>query len=252
MTVAPALLEAMAVVAAVELPFVLRGGLVTRLHFGPVARPVEDVDFLCDAPIEAVEVALRAAFGSRLRHESRIWEETAFPGLRYVLEMPFCAPTDRSSDPQQALQPRATEVQLDVGFGDPRAQPDRRFVYPGTTTEVVAVPPETLFAWKVHGLVERGVGKWRPKDLFDLDVLAQHGGLDARDVVRCLSLAFSSRGDSLAQLDRFLDPDGAWGCSRGSRRKWERFARSRSDVPPFEAVVSRVRSRLGPWVDAAR
>ncbi|MCB9599102.1 MAG: nucleotidyl transferase AbiEii/AbiGii toxin family protein [Sandaracinus sp.] len=234
MTVAPALLDAMALVAAVELPFVLRGGLVMRLHFGPVARRVEDVDFLSDAPIADVEVVLRAAFGARLRSEERIWEETEFPGLRYVLDM------------------NGSAVQLDVGFGDPRAQPDRRFVYPGTSVEVVAVAPETLYAWKVHGLVERGVGKWRPKDLFDLDVLALHGGLDFEQVVPCLSLAFASRGDSFSLLDRFLDPEGGWGRSRGSRRKWERFERSRVGVPSFETVVTRVRGRLGPLVSAAR
>lgn len=234
MIVASPLLDAMAIVAAVELPLVLRGGLVMRLHFGPVARPVEDVDFLSDAPIESVAVALRAAFGPRLLHEERIWEETEFPGLRYVLCL------------------RETEVQLDVGFGDPRAQPDRCFVYPGTTIEVVAVAPETLYAWKVHGLVERGVGKWRPKDLFDLDVLALHGGLDFDLVVPCLSLAFISRGDSFALLDRFLDPEGGWGCSRGSRRKWKGFESSRSGVPSFETVMGRVRSRLGPLVRAAR
>lgn len=234
MTVAPPLLDAMAIVAAVDLPFVLRGGLVMRLHFGPVTRPVEDVDFLCDASIDVVEVALRAAFGRRLLHEERIWEDTEFPGLRYALDL------------------RGTEMQVDVGFGDPRARPDRRFVYPGTATDIVAVAPETLYAWKVHGLVERGVGKWRPKDLFDLDVLALHGGLDFDHVVPCLSLAFTSRGDSLAKLDRFLDPEGGWGGSRGSRRKWERFERSRADVPSFETVVTRVRARLRPLVRAAR
>jgi hypothetical protein len=233
-TVAPRLLDTMALVAALDLPLVLRGGLAMRLHFGPIARPVEDVDFLSDAPIEAVEVGLRDALGPRLRREERIWEETEFPGLRYVLDV------------------RGADVQLDVGFGDPRAQPDRRFTYPGTAIEVVAVAPETLYAWKVHGLVERGVGKWRPKDLFDLDVLARHGGLDFDQVVPCLSLAFSSRGDSLSLLDRFLDPEGGWGGSRGSRRKWERFARSGSGVPSFATVVTRVRGRLGPLVSVAR
>lgn len=60
--------------------------------------------------------------------------------------------------------------QIDLAVGDPMCVPPRRIAVAGVG-DVLACAPETLFGWKLHGLCEFGPGRWRAKDLFDLDLL---------------------------------------------------------------------------------
>lgn len=227
---------------------VLRGGVLLRLLCPGVPRPAQDLDLLslerfdpdrARAQVEAL-LALPCADGVRLSiAEWRpIWIDRPFPGLRFQLAV--------------ELLGEPLGAQLDLGFHDPVVPPPARLRVPGTTpalaAEVLACRPETLFAWKVHGLYERELNHWRPKDLHDAWLLARHG-LDAALLPEALRVAFASRGDPLELTDRLVR--GEMGRSRGSLKKWRKLRRSRppGSVPETPEEPVRV---VGALVGAAR
>lgn len=217
---------------------ILRGSLLTQ-QWVP-ERPAADVDHVLDpegTPDEArsiVDEVLALPDPEPLppaRHEV-IWANTPWPGHRTTL-----------GEGEDALQ-------IDVGSGDPLAAPTAHVEVLGVRAR--AVRAETMYAWKVHGLVELGLGRWRPKDLFDLLLLGEHVPLDEALLVPSLRLAFDSRGNRLDELDRFLR--GPWGESRGSRRRWEKFQETYAGphpVPSLLDVRDAVRVHARPRVAAA-
>ncbi|WP_158501537.1 nucleotidyl transferase AbiEii/AbiGii toxin family protein [Vitiosangium sp. GDMCC 1.1324] len=240
---APALREAV----------VLRGGLLVRQWSGPVHRPVDDLDFLWTEPFapELIASGLRTALASEVgdgvvfdaasASEELIWAETANPGVRLRV-------------PARAMGVTA-ELQIDVGCNDPLDPPASWCEVPTASgpVQVRAVRPETMLAWKVHGLFERGRGRWRAKDLWDVDVLSRHAPREDAAFQRALRLAFESRGMTLSELDRLLE--GQFGTSRGSRRRWERFRKERGapELPEqLPELIARVAAFLRPHVLANR
>jgi len=97
------------------------------------------------------------------------------------------------------------------------------------------VPAEQHFAWKLHGLFERGRGRWRPKDLMDLIGLKRFAELDRSLLAAPIRAAFADHGDDLAEIDRLAS--GNFGTSRGSRRRWRRFVEARTDRYGDRALV---------------
>lgn len=225
--------------------FVLRGGLVMRELIAPLRRPVDDVDFLALCSEAEGRERLRALGSEHDDFElgpiERTWEETEFPGLR-------------ASCTARGLGGEVV-IQIDVGFGDPRAAPERPLRLPGARCDIAAVGLETMLAWKIHGMFERGDGAWRAKDLIDVHDLATRCA-DQPTAIRCLALAFESRGDDFSICERFLH--GEWGTSRGSRRKWRQFRRVRSEFDAtrsfpedLQAMVQTLRGQVGPLIAAA-
>lgn len=231
--------------------FVLRGGMMMRLWTGPVPRLVEDIDFLALFPFDSASTLARleslcrietgdgVRFGA-LRSEV-IWAETAFPGVRAFIEV-----TLPGAEP--------FELRVDTGFGDPMdplPSWTEQSLPEGAAARVLACRPETLFAWKVHGLFERGKGRFRPKDLFDVYLIANHAPLDRALLPRALRLAFESRGDSLELTSRLVS--GEFGKSPWSLEKWARFRNSQPEGRPeqLSEVVASVARVLGPVVAAA-
>jgi hypothetical protein len=135
-----------------------------------------------------------------------IWLETPWQGLRLEL----------SRGDQQ--------LQVDFGWGERLGLPPQPFVLAGVSLR--AVVPEVMFAWKVHSLVELGPrGRWHPKTLIDLVLLARHCPLDRAATRRCIESAFASRNMSVAALDAFFEaPD--WGHGRSSRHKWKKYVQN--------------------------
>lgn len=232
---------------------VLRGGMMMRLWTGPVPRTVEDIDFLALFPFDPAATAARLEsvcraeaddglrFGA-LRSEV-IWAETEFPGVRAFVDV----------TPPGGEAP--FELRIDTGFGDPMDPPAAWMEHPlemGAPARVLACRPETLFAWKVHGLFERGKGRFRPKDLFDVYVLAKHAPLDPALLPGAVRLAFDSRGDSLELTSRLVS--GEFGRSPWSLEKWARFRKSQPEGRPeqLSEVVASVAAVLGPVVAAAQ
>lgn len=196
---------------------VLRGGLVMRRQIHPMPRPVDDVDFLIRVDsFDAFRAVFTAIFPTSPIEVT--WAEMERPGLRTHLIVGH------------------HEVQIDAGFGDAMVVPPARFVLRGSDVGLAAkcalvldcVAPEQHFAWKLHGLFERGRGRWRPKDLMDLIALIRFGGLDAASVGACIRRAFLDRREDLAQIDRLAR--GEFGTSRNSRRRWRRFVEARTDL----------------------
>ncbi|HEX8699566.1 MAG TPA: nucleotidyl transferase AbiEii/AbiGii toxin family protein [Myxococcaceae bacterium] len=233
--------------------FVLRGGMMMRLWTGPVPRQVEDIDFLARFAFDAAATVARmesicrldAGDGMRLGalRSEVIWAETAFPGVRILaaVDMPG------TSEP--------FELRIDTGFGDPMDPPALWMDHPlqeGPPARVLACRPETLFAWKVHGLFERGPGRFRPKDLFDVYLLSKYAPMDPALLPRALKLAFDSRGDSLGLTARLAS--GEFGRSPWSLEKWARFRASQPEGRPEQLaeLVASVAQLLGPVVAAAK
>lgn len=214
---------------------VLRGSLLTS-QWVP-ERPAADVDHVLDpsgGPDEArriVDEVLAVPDPEPLpppAHEV-IWANTRWPGHRTKLG----------------------DLQIDVGAGDPLAVPAERRTIAGVP--VLAVRPESMVAWKVHGLVELGHGQWKAKDLYDIYLIERACTLDEAALVASIALAFSSRDYALSLLDRFLYTE-EWGRTRGSRRKWEAFQKKwkGSQKPAdFKLVIGHVRERIRPLVEAA-
>jgi hypothetical protein len=232
---------------------VLRGGLMMRRWSGPVPRPVEDLDFLARFPFDAedtvarLEAVLRAdvedGYGFGALRSEVIWAETPFPGVRVHLEtrVPGVA------------EPYA--LRIDTGFGDPM-DPEPTWteydVGEGFAARVLACRPETLLAWKLHGLFERGKGRFRPKDLFDVYLLTRYAPLEHALLPRALRLAFASRGDSLELMERLMS--GEFGRSPWSLEKWARYRQSQPEGRPeaLADVVAAVATTLRPVWEAAR
>jgi hypothetical protein len=205
---------------------VLRGGVLTSA-WCPTRTPPDDVDFVWTGAWDFARVAsvihVLAAAGPapmRVLEAHGIWTETPFPGLRAIVE-----------EGDEAAQ-------IDVGWGDPMDPPPALTDVMGAA--VFACRPETMIGWKLHGLFEFGNGKWRPKDLYDLALLAEVP-VDHAALVRATRLAFASRGTPMDLADRFLR-DPSWGTSRGSRRKWVSWGKKRGldPVPDLDAVRARV------------
>jgi hypothetical protein len=149
------------------------------------------------------------------------WVETKSPGVR--LSLPG--------------------LQVDVGWGDPLVVPPVPMTVAGV--EVQGVRPEIMLAWKLHGLVEHGRGKWHAKTLADVVLFLRKVKLDEELVLRALRVAFESRETPLSALDPLLN-DATWGTSRGSRNKWKSYRKKAAWVTfeLGEAIAEVKSSRL--------
>ena len=207
---------------------VLRGSLVTAHHVpGRRARDVDllalDVDSLdgLHRLVDSLDTA-GDALPPLTREET--WLNTASPGLKLRL---------------------GGALEVDLGFGDPLAAPPVTLVVAGVP--LLAVGPETMAAWKAHGIVEFGRGRFRAKDIWDLVALTERvRPFDLALFDRALALAFSSRQTPLAALDELLF-DPTWGHGRSSRRKWRQLARSGLvplPLPTLDDQVQRIRAVL--------
>ena len=217
--------------------WILRGGLVT-CHHCPSRPAPEDIDLVglgrfdeAEARREMRALALAPAssdesvtFHSPL--SEIIWGDTPLPGLRTTVE------TTGAAGP-------GPRIQIDLGFGDPLDPGPEPLVVGGAS--LLAVRAETMIAWKLHGLVEHGRGRWRAKDLADALLLFREASLDAAALDRALPLAFESRGTDLSATKEFLEAP-TWGQSRGSRRRWATFLKRRPC--PLDGDVTVVRDEL--------
>lgn len=215
--------------------WVLRGSLVTAA-LCPGARAPADVDYALPgdrttfdaAALERVvrAVCARPDAATTLAFASAeiIFEETLSPGLRAHLVGDGVA------------------FQLDLAVGDPMAVPPRPIALAGVG-DVLACAPETLVGWKLHGLCEYGPGKWRAKDLYDLDLLWRHAVIDPAACRAAVALAFSSRNLPVSALDDFRTRP-TWGLSRGGVRKWRAFRTKVPTADDFLLVRERVRAAV--------
>jgi hypothetical protein len=222
---------------------VLRGSLPLAAWCPARARLPADVDYLVPGQFDPDAAATLARAIAALPDErggttiaidrtELTWIDTPFPGVRAHAR-------GRGADGQELT------FHVDFGFGDPLAQPPAPTAIDGVG-DVLACTPEVLFGWKLHGLVELGPGRWRAKDLYDLELLWTSVPLERTALRPSVELAFGSRGTGLAALDD-LRTRAAWGTSRTSARKWRSLARrlpAGVALPTLTDVRDRVRGAL--------
>ncbi|HUQ06655.1 MAG TPA: nucleotidyl transferase AbiEii/AbiGii toxin family protein [Kofleriaceae bacterium] len=225
--------------------WVLRGSIVIAAQCAG-ARVPGDVDYLLEGgatrfDAAAIERAVRSLCARSDEHDGDatslrveccevIWGETASPGLRVSLSGDVGAVRDH-------------RLQVDLAVGDPMCVPPRRLAISGVG-DVLACALETLFGWKLHGLAEFGRGKWRAKDLYDLDVLWREAHLDRPATRAAVELAFSSRALPLSALHDFrMRP--TWGQSLGGNRKWRALRKAHPQITDDQSATrDRVRAAL--------
>lgn len=235
---------------------VLRGSLLTQQIVHPMVRDAQDLDFVSCFPWEQddlvggvlqriLEVCSLpnsdgVSFGDRETISGKVtWGDTEWPGVKVTF-------------PMASLYGHIQMINIDVGFGDPlEPQP---FIlhyrvlpvfHASDSLRLLAVRPELMFAWKVHGLFEHNTindrgqdvqGYWRIKDMYDLWLLARvmtSGGRDdipvrLKYIGRAIEVAFASRDQDPCLVSRLLSH--SFGGSSGSQRRWRKF-RSESPSP---------------------
>lgn len=151
-----------------------------------------------------------------------------FPGVRAEL-------VEHSDDqePQSYL--------ADFSFGDPLSIPPRPVFVPNVGL-VQAVAPETLFAWKVHALVQFG-SIWRPKDLYDISIMWDEAKLDRSRLPEAIEVEFASRNTELEALDP-LRFDDTWGTFEAEEEEWEEFAYEYNVTDSLLSFRTKLRSIL--------
>ena len=223
---------------------VLRGSLLTRIWVSPFPRAASDLDFLGTFPhdiagtTQRVRTVLDVLQNDGVRFDverttSRgIWQDTAFPGVRLAIWADVFG------------EPMSTTV--DVGFGDPLVPPATRIDYPlsvGGTTPVWVTHPHTMMAWKLHGLVEWGPRRWRPKDLLDLWLVAQTFDHDDESLRTAIVAAFRSRQYHPDDARRVLQDAERW-QNRAALARWEEF-RQKTPFAPIPESPATLAAEVG-------
>jgi hypothetical protein len=229
--------------------FILRGGLVTRLWVGAAARPTQDIDLVGTFAYDLDETVRLLApllhdpgpadglcFDPDGFHAEPVWQETEFPGVRFFLRVGLGEP--------------AEHVQIDVGFGDPLVPPAQEVDFPtllGDAVRVWCARPETMVAWKLHGLFEMGERRWRAKDLHDLLLITQGVPLQLAGLVPAIAVAFTSRNATVEDARTILA--APWWQMKKAQGRWADFRHSAEglSIPEdLSGVVARVAQRLQP------
>lgn len=233
---------------------VLRGGMLTRLWVSSGHRIAFDVDFLGLYPfsIESTKERFRellkgdnfsdeVVFDLESLESYGIWLDDPFPGVRVCVDASVL-------DYRQRLQ-------IDVGFGDPLVPPAQWIEYPtlvaAEPVKLLAARPELMAGWKVHGLIEQGAKRWRPKDLYDLMLLATIVPLDKALLKEAIAVAFSSRNASVEEVRMILTNSQWWNTGK-NHRKWRWYCRKvPTQIMPedFLGVVTTVIDYWGVIID---
>jgi Nucleotidyl transferase AbiEii toxin, Type IV TA system len=221
---------------------ILRGSLLVHAWCHSTgyhrARVPADVDYLvlgdfvpADAARFAQEITLLPDETTNIRLERTevIWENTPYPGLRAHIN-------------GQVFEGETHAFQVDFSYHDPLSQTPRVMHVPGVGP-VLSAAAETMWAWKLHGLIEFGRGKWRAKDVYDLNLLWQSVPLDTNALRSAIALAFSSRDSSLNELEDFRTRE-SWGCSKSGQRKWRVFTSRNNLDLDFLEVRAHLRNAI--------
>lgn len=235
--------------------FVLRGGLLTQWWVGVQRRATKDLDVLALFPLDldltarrwlpilSLHVPDEIFFDLDTFRGEKIWQETDFPGLRFLVEA-------------KVLGARCL-LQIDVGFGDPLVPAAPWISFPllsGAASRVQAVRPELLTGWKLDGLFDRGPKRWQAKDLYDLFLLTTCCSLDLPTLTQAIRVAFAAHCDPLEEVPNVLYSRSWWEAETAQNR-WARFrTATRSPTPEnlleVAATVARhLRPALQPLVD---
>jgi hypothetical protein len=234
--------------------FILRGGMLMRLWFRPLARPAGDLDLVADFPFSVDATARRfvplladrgvddgVTFDTERFRVEGIWLHTNFPGVRVFA----AGEVDGVED----------DFTVDVTFGEPLVPEPEAAEYPvpdrGLTARLRMCRPETITGRKLHALADMGVQHWRPKDLNDLRLLLGRVPMNLADLPGAIAASFTSRGSKTAGARSLFRRDSWWRLKTSAAR-WRDFVKESpgQDVPANLArVVADVAERLGPILE---
>jgi hypothetical protein len=194
---------------------VLQGSLLMHL-LCPGTRNPDDVDYLvlgdfdpiaAHAIAKEIEGCAESDEDLKLIGAEVIYDYTDFPGLRSYFRL------KRHS--------REKLLKVDFSYGDPLFEsPMQLDITNAGLTWCIAL--ETLYAWKLHALVQWGSAHWRAKDLYDLDVMWASGKLRSEALLQAIPIAFHSRKMNYWDLrNSFLDYK--WGYYPTDIHRWDEF-----------------------------
>jgi hypothetical protein len=233
---------------------ILRGGMLMRLWFRPLARPAGDLDLVSAFPFSVEETARRfvplladrgvddgvTLDAERFRAQG-IWLNTDFPGVRLFAS----GEVDGVED----------DFSVDVTFGEPLVPPPELGEYPtrggARAARLWMCRPETITGRKLHALSHMGMLHWRPKDLNDLRLLLGRVPMNLAELPQAIAVSFTSRGNTTAQA-RSLFGRASWWAMKRSSARWQDFVKQSGgqDVPGnLGRVVAEVAERLGPILE---
>jgi Nucleotidyl transferase AbiEii toxin, Type IV TA system len=233
--------------------FILRGGMLMRLWFRPLARPAGDLDLVSAFPFNVRETARRfvrlladrgvddgVTFDPERFRAEGIWLDTPFPGVRLFASGEVGGVED--------------EFTVDVSFGEALVPEPQRGEYPvpgrGLAAHLRMCRPETIVGRKLYALADMGVLHWRPKDLNDLRLLLERVPMDPGDLPGAIAVSFTSRGRTTADARSLFG--ASWWAMKTSTARWQDFVRESrgQEVPASLArVVADVAGRLGPILE---
>ncbi|HYT88995.1 MAG TPA: nucleotidyl transferase AbiEii/AbiGii toxin family protein [Gemmataceae bacterium] len=233
---------------------ILRGGMLMRLWFRPLARPAADLDLVSTGPFSVEETARRfillladrgiddgVSFDTERFRIEGIWLNTDFPGVRLFAS----GEVDGVED----------EFSVDVTFGEPLIPKPELGDYPTLGGKLTArlwmCRPETITGRKLHALRHMGMLHWRPKDLNDLRLLLGRVPMNRDALPEAIALSFTSRGNLPADARSIFGRDSWWTMKMSSAR-WQDFVRESrgQDVPrDLARVVAEIAERLNPILE---
>ncbi|MCU0493814.1 MAG: nucleotidyl transferase AbiEii/AbiGii toxin family protein [Chloroflexaceae bacterium] len=218
-----------------DLRFLLSGSALIALHC-PNARIPNDLDYVVtgaydfDLMVQALAEIVVIPDPLSQFHLKGVVEineyPTEFPGLR--AEVSGSTATNEQH-----------EFLIDFSYGDPLTVPPRR-VNVADVGSVFTVALESLFAWKIHALVQFGPYDWRPKDIYDISIMWNEGRLYEEVLPHAIDIAFSSRGSTLDELDDFRF-DNNWGVRDDDIARWNEFAQTYHVQHSFLSLRAEVR-----------
>lgn len=233
--------------------FVLKGALLFRIWFDLQQRPTRDADFLgfgdaepaqCaavfrDIVAQAISIDDGLVFDTDSVQAAAIRKEAGYPGVRVSMKA--------------SLAGARIPLQCDIGFGDAITPAAIQQAYPSLLDMPEAVlavyPLETVVAEKLEAMVKLASFNSRLKDYFDLWLLMQYEKMDAAVLPRAVSTTFARRNTTLPSVlpvgltDEFATQKEVM---------WQAFLkRSVLTAPPFTQVISLLRERCWPLLQAA-
>jgi hypothetical protein len=233
--------------------FILRGGMLMRLWFRPLARSASDLDLVSTGSFDVEEtsrylvpmLADRSVDDGvifdpeRFRIEG-IWLHTDYPGVRIFAS----GEVDGVED----------DFSVDVTFGEPLVPEPIAGDYPmwesSLSARVWMCRPETIVGRKLHALLHMGMLHWRAKDLNDLRLLLGRVPLDRDALPGAIATSFTSRGNTTAEARGIFRRD--WWTLHTSAARWQDFAWEAQglEVPGnLQRVVAEVAGRLEPILE---
>jgi hypothetical protein len=233
--------------------FILRGGMLMRHWFRPIARLVEDLDLVATFPFDVEEAARRflpvladdavadgVAFDvGRVRFEG-IWLGTGTPGVRVFS-------SGLAGGPE-------IDFNVDITFGPPpRPAPVFREIptASGEAARVWVCRPEAVVGHKMQALWHRGMLGWRPKDLDDLRLLLARMPMDEADLRGAIAAYLADVGGTGEDARAIFGPASWWGMKLSSARWLDFVKSSRGQGAPKDlaSVVADVAGRLAPILE---